>query len=79
MYPATGIFGDYIQDNVVIEAKKNTNVEATWVAESAGTELWRIGVPDKTAGEFKNGWERDTTHPRQPSSTWPSACASAVF
>ncbi|KAL1951971.1 hypothetical protein VTO73DRAFT_1120 [Trametes versicolor] len=64
---ANGIFGDYIQDNVVIEAKKNTNVEATWVAESAGTELWRIGVPDKTAGEFKNGWERDTTHPRQPS------------
>ncbi|KAI0662802.1 galactose mutarotase-like protein [Cubamyces menziesii] len=64
---ASGIFGDYVQDNVEIKAQKNTHVRATWVPESAGTELWRIGVPDKTAGEFKNGWERDTTHPRQPS------------
>ncbi|KAH9898424.1 galactose mutarotase-like protein [Cubamyces lactineus] len=64
---ASGIFGDYVQDNVEIKAGKSTHVRATWVPESAGTELWRIGVPDKTAGEFKNGWERDTTHPRQPS------------
>ncbi|KAI0335297.1 galactose mutarotase-like protein [Cubamyces sp. BRFM 1775] len=64
---ASGIFGDYIQDNVEIKAGKKTHVRATWVPESAGLELWRIGVPDKSAGEFKNGWERDTTHPRQPS------------
>ncbi len=82
-----GIFGDYVQDNVVVKAEKQTHVKATWVPESAGTELWRIGVPDKSAGEcwiwqfdgahhrihlgeFKNGLERDTTHPRQPSSEW---------
>ncbi|KAH9849784.1 galactose mutarotase-like protein [Lenzites betulinus] len=64
---ANGTFGDYVQDNIVVEPKSNTFVKAAWVPESAGTELWRIGVPDKTAGEFKNGWERDTAHPRQPS------------
>ncbi|KAI0825156.1 galactose mutarotase-like protein [Trametes gibbosa] len=64
---ANGIFGDYVQDNIVVKPKRDTFVRAAWVPESAGTELWRIGVPDKTAGEFKNGWERDTTHPRQPS------------
>ncbi|KAI0361653.1 galactose mutarotase-like protein [Trametes cingulata] len=64
---ASGIFGDYVQDNIVIKPRKNTHVRATWVPESAGTELWRIGVPDKSSGEFKNGLERDTTHPRQPS------------
>ncbi|RPD62964.1 galactose mutarotase-like protein [Lentinus tigrinus ALCF2SS1-6] len=64
---ASGIFGDYVQDNIVVKAGKQTHVKAVWVPESAGTELWRIGVPDKSAGEFKNGLERDTTHPRQPS------------
>ena len=48
----TGIFGDYVQDDIVVEAGKQTHVQATWVPESAGTELWRIGVPDKSAGEF---------------------------
>ncbi|KAI8995606.1 galactose mutarotase-like protein [Trametes punicea] len=61
------IFGDYVQDNIVIKPGKQTRVRVTWVPESAGTELWRIGIPDKTAGEFKNGWERDEAHPRHPS------------
>ncbi|KAI0651829.1 galactose mutarotase-like protein [Trametes meyenii] len=64
---ASGIFGDYVQDNVVIQSGKRTYVKATWVPESAGQELWRIGIPDKTSGEFKNGWERDLSHPLQPS------------
>ncbi|KAI0735193.1 galactose mutarotase-like protein [Earliella scabrosa] len=64
---ASGIFGDYVQDDIVVQAGKQTYINATWVPESAGTELWRIGVPDKSAGEFKNGLERDFTHPRQPS------------
>ncbi|KAI9063041.1 polysaccharide lyase family 4 protein [Trametes sanguinea] len=64
---ASGIFGDFIQDNIVVKPGKQTHIKAIWVPESAGTELWRIGTPDKTSGEFKNGWERDLTHPRHPS------------
>ncbi|KAI0801290.1 galactose mutarotase-like protein [Fomes fomentarius] len=64
---ASGIFGDYVQDNIVVRAERQTRVGATWKPESAGTELWRIGVPDKSAGEYKNGLERDFTHTRQPS------------
>ncbi|KAJ3752332.1 rhamnogalacturonan lyase [Lentinula raphanica] len=63
---ATGIFGQYTKDNVVVSAGELTSMSATWIAESAGTELWRIGIPDNTAGEFRNGFERDLTHPNHP-------------
>ncbi|KAJ3714564.1 galactose mutarotase-like protein [Lentinula guzmanii] len=63
---ATGIFGEYTQDNIIVNAGEVTSVSAKWDAESAGTELWRIGIPDKTAGEFRNGYERDLTHPNHP-------------
>ena len=52
LMPLLGIFGDYIQDDVVVEAGKiNTLSNVVWKAESAGKELWRIGVPDKTSGK----------------------------
>ncbi|CAL1715934.1 unnamed protein product [Somion occarium] len=64
---ASGVFGDYTQDNIVVKADCATTLNnVLWDAESAGTELWRIGTPDKTAGEFRNGFERDLTHPNQP-------------
>ncbi|KAE9407534.1 rhamnogalacturonan lyase [Gymnopus androsaceus JB14] len=63
---AKGIFGDYIQDNIIVSAGESTSENVTWIAESGGTELWRIGVPDKTSGEFRNGFERDKTHTNQP-------------
>ncbi|KIY50794.1 galactose mutarotase-like protein, partial [Fistulina hepatica ATCC 64428] len=63
---ATGIFGDYIQDDIVIEAGETANVDVTWTADSAGQELWRLGIPDKTSGEFRNGFERDFTHTNHP-------------
>ncbi|THV00289.1 galactose mutarotase-like protein [Dendrothele bispora CBS 962.96] len=63
---ADGIFGDFIKDDVVINAGLTTNVYEIWVAESAGREIWRIGVPDKSSGEFRNGYERDETHPNHP-------------
>jgi hypothetical protein len=40
---------------------------------SVGTEIWRIGTPDKSAGEFKHGFELDqnkTYHPPQYRSYW---------
>lgn len=60
---ASGIFGDFVYaKNITITAgKKTTTPTITWTAESAGTELWRIGTPDKSAGEFKHGYARDTT------------------
>jgi rhamnogalacturonan endolyase len=63
---ADGIFGQYEQDNVVVKAGSTATTTATWTAESAGTELWRIGVPDKSSGEFRHGNEKDTTKPLQP-------------
>jgi rhamnogalacturonan endolyase len=50
---ADGIFGQYEQDGVKIEAGSIASLSVTWVAESAGSELWRIGTPDKSSGEFR--------------------------
>ncbi|KAG0146650.1 hypothetical protein CROQUDRAFT_62650 [Cronartium quercuum f. sp. fusiforme G11] len=59
---ADGIFGDYTQDGIVITAGKSTTQRITWHPESNGVELWRIGTPDKTSGEFKAGNELDLSH-----------------
>ncbi|KAL6703415.1 hypothetical protein ACN47E_009674 [Coniothyrium glycines] len=63
---ADGIFGQYEQDNVVVKAGTTASGTFTWTAESAGTELWRIGTPDKSSGEFRHGNEKDTSKPLQP-------------
>jgi len=53
-----GVFGDFVaSENIVVAAGKTTDSKSVdWVPESAGTELWRIGVPDKSAGEFRHGY-----------------------
>jgi rhamnogalacturonan endolyase len=64
---ADGIFGQYAKDGIVIKPGKPTDSSTLhWEAESAGTELWRIGSPDKSSGEFRHGYARDTTHPLHP-------------
>jgi rhamnogalacturonan endolyase len=63
---AEGIFGDFIRDGIVVRAGKSTTVRDTWEEESAGTEVWRLGIPDKSSGEFRHGRAKDTTHPLQP-------------
>jgi rhamnogalacturonan endolyase len=63
---ADGIFGQYEQDDIVITAASTVTTTATWIAESAGTELWRIGTPDKSSGEFRHGNETDMSKPLQP-------------
>ncbi|KAH9865143.1 hypothetical protein IAQ61_009090 [Plenodomus lingam] len=61
---ADGIFGSYTQDNIRIHARKTTSLPPTkWTPESAGTELFRIGTPDLSAGEFRHGSAPSTTHP----------------
>ncbi|KAK8127180.1 rhamnogalacturonate lyase C [Apiospora sp. TS-2023a] len=64
---ADGIFGDYVQDDIVVTAGKNTDSgEIKWVPESAGRELWRIGTPDKSNGEYRHGDAPDPNHPLHP-------------
>ena len=60
---ADGIFGDFIRDDVVVTASRDTDLKIKWKAESAGTELFRIGVPDKSSGEFRHGRVASPDHP----------------
>ncbi|EIN06818.1 galactose mutarotase-like protein [Punctularia strigosozonata HHB-11173 SS5] len=54
-----GVFGEFVQQNVAVVSGKQTQLhDLRWTEESAGTEIWRFGVPDRTAGEFKHGFER---------------------
>jgi rhamnogalacturonan endolyase len=63
---ADDIFGWFIQDNVIISATASSNLSFKWTPESAGKEVWRIGTPDKSAGEYKHGYAPDTSKPLQP-------------
>ena len=51
-----GIFGDFVEDKIVIKPGETTNCGTfTREPKSAGTELWRIGTPDKSGGEWHHG------------------------
>ncbi|KAI1881197.1 hypothetical protein JX265_000023 [Neoarthrinium moseri] len=63
---ADGIFGDYTQDDIVIAAGEVQTASVTWREESAGAEIFRIGTPDKSSGEYRHGYARDETRPRRP-------------
>jgi rhamnogalacturonan endolyase len=63
---AGGIFGQYIKDDVEVIAGEVHTTHARWREENAGTEIWRIGTPDKSSGEYKHGYELDQTHPMHP-------------
>ncbi|KAK2756699.1 hypothetical protein FQN54_005145 [Arachnomyces sp. PD_36] len=63
---ADGVFGDFFKDGIDVEAGETASVNATWVAESAGVEVWRLGTPDKSSGEFRHGNTKDETHPLGP-------------
>ncbi|QDS67432.1 hypothetical protein FKW77_000300 [Venturia effusa] len=59
---ARGVFGEFIQDDVNIDDETTVS----WEEESAGRELWRIGIPDRSAGEFRHGFARDRLHSLHP-------------
>ncbi|KAI1426184.1 rhamnogalacturonate lyase [Xylaria sp. FL1777] len=63
---ADGIFGWFIQDDVTVSTSAASPLDFTWEPESAGDEVWRIGTPDKSAGEYKHGYVPDTSKPLQP-------------
>ncbi|KAL4935771.1 hypothetical protein BDV06DRAFT_233961 [Aspergillus oleicola] len=62
---ADGIFGWFIQDDVEV-AKNARSYHFYWEEESAGNEIWRIGNPDKTSGEYLHGYAPDISKPLQP-------------
>lgn len=59
---ADNIFGDFVRDDVTVTAGKDTNLRVDWKAESAGTELFRIGTPDKSSGEYRHGYAASPDH-----------------
>ncbi|KAH8827333.1 rhamnogalacturonan lyase [Flagelloscypha sp. PMI_526] len=63
---AEGIFGEYVQDNVAVTAGATKSLTVTWTAESAGKEIFRLGTPDKSSGEFRHGNAVDSAHSRHP-------------
>ncbi|EUC63448.1 rhamnogalacturonate lyase [Rhizoctonia solani AG-3 Rhs1AP] len=64
---ADGIFGQYVQDNITVKAGVvNPVINVTWKEESTGKELWRLGTPDKTAGEYRHGFAPDPKKPLHP-------------
>ncbi len=53
-----GVFGEYDQDDVTVGAASTTALPAqVWTPPAHGTELWRIGTPDRTAAEYRHGNE----------------------
>ncbi|KUI72069.1 Rhamnogalacturonate lyase B [Cytospora mali] len=64
---ASGVFGDYVQEGVVVSPGETTDSgRVTWTPESAGKELWRVGTPDKAGGEWLHGDHPDPNHPLHP-------------
>ena len=63
---ADGIFGWFTQDDIEVSSNDETTRQFTWEAESAGKEVWRIGNPDLSAGEYKHGYAPDTSKPLGP-------------
>ncbi|KAI2637180.1 polysaccharide lyase family 4 protein [Hypomontagnella submonticulosa] len=63
---AEGIFGQYVQDDVEVRAGKVETTQVKWEEESQGEEVFRIGTPDKSSGEYRHGYERDLTKPLHP-------------
>ncbi|CRK24812.1 hypothetical protein BN1708_003930 [Verticillium longisporum] len=68
---ADGVFGWFIQDDVKVSSTEPHGLGGgsgalEWKEESAGKEIWRIGKPDKSAGEYRHGYALDTSKPLQP-------------
>ena len=53
---ADGILGEFRRDEVVVEEGKPLNFgNLVWQVERSGRTIWEIGVPDRSAAEFRNG------------------------
>jgi rhamnogalacturonan endolyase len=53
-----GALGEFRRDEVVVKENQTNNLgELTWTPPTHGKQLWQIGVPDRSAGEFRHGDE----------------------
>ncbi len=53
---ADGIFGEFKKTDINITAGSNLNIgKQIWTPLRYGTQLWEIGIPDRSAAEFKHG------------------------
>ncbi|MBN2699406.1 MAG: T9SS type A sorting domain-containing protein [Bacteroidales bacterium] len=53
---APGIVGEFRKDAIVVDTATEISLgDLTWLPRSFGNVLWRIGVPDRTAAEFRHG------------------------
>ena len=51
-----GILGAFSRANVTIQAGKTTSLGSlAWTPVRYGRQLWDIGIPDRSAGEFRHG------------------------
>lgn len=51
-----GILGDFSKANVSVEAGKTIDLgKLTWVPVRYGRQVWEIGIPDRSAAEFRHG------------------------
>lgn len=63
---AAGIFGTYTKDNILVTAGEVHTTHARWREPDHGTEVFRIGVPDMSSGEFRHGVAPSPTKPLHP-------------
>jgi len=53
---ADGVIGEFVRTNVVVEAGESTDLGVLkWQPVRYGKTVWEIGVPDRTAREFRHG------------------------
>ena len=51
-----GVLGNYCRADVKVEPGKTTTLgELHWTPVRYGKQIWEIGVPDRSAGEFRHG------------------------
>ncbi len=51
-----GILGDYCKSDVTVEAGKPVDLgNLTWVPVRYGKQIWDIGIPNRSAEEFRHG------------------------
>jgi rhamnogalacturonan endolyase len=53
---ADGVLGEFAQTNITVAAGKNLDLgKLTWTPVRYGKQIWEIGCPNRTAGEFFKG------------------------
>jgi rhamnogalacturonan endolyase len=55
----TGQFGEYVQDNFTVSGNGVVQNAGSlrWTPANYGGNIWQLGTPDRTAGEFRHGNE----------------------